>query len=245
MRPLSKIFAVAILAALSLYAEEKKIEKTFGHYIIGGVGVLDLESMDGVLNPLGYKAPKDWAYDYGIAFYARRKLVLEGEINKLKWKERNYNDQRTSMDAWLSSVNIGYNILPYESRFTLYPFIGSGFSRTRIKLYNNKENFNNAVNSGLNELELTKKDYVGRMGVAFDFEVKSLKRKNKKMMVGLKGGYLIDFTDGDNWISNETEIKSGPKVKMNGFFLGVTVGKSARKSILHGKECGKCQKTKV
>jgi len=225
--------------AMFLSVNAQARERVAGYYFGTGGVLIDASSMENELAAAGFNKPRDWAYTMGAGFYSRRRLVLEAELNGIMWKPTELGVNETKLRAVTSSINLGINLLPYRMPVALYPYIGSGFGKTRLLLNQTEAQFPDAAAKPLTELDLVQNNYTLRAGIGFDADIKTCRAGKKNLMLGIRAGYMYDFTDNDDWESDDVDIKNGPEISMSGPYLKLVIGKSFIKPWQHGKKC-KC-----
>lgn len=231
---LNSLIVIIMYSALGTYAGEG--EKTVGYYFGFGGVLFNTDRMENQLTSAGFETPKDWAYTIGGGFYGRKRLVVEAEINGLLWKPRELGVNETRLYGISSSLNLGINVLPLDLPMALYPYIGSGFGRTRLLLNQTSADFGDAVATPPTSFTMKQRNYAFRSGIGYDFTTSRRKGPKKRFLsVGFRMGYMFDVTDNDDWESDEVEIQNGPKLKTSGFYGKVVIGKSFKKFWHKGK----------
>lgn len=232
---------------LSLNAEEGeekiKIRKTFGHYFAFGGVTLDTDKMKDELNASGFNKPKEWAYLFGIGFYGKRKLVFELEFNGIMGQTQEMGVNEIKLYSSTGSLNIGYNFLSKNDLLDLYPYIGSGFGKTALKLNQKKVEFTDVVQTPINNSTLIQNNYTIRAGIGFDVNIKTEKSKWKRPSLGFRVGYQYDVTDNDDWELDDVSISNGPEFSMSGIYGKIVFGRSINKKNRH-KDKGCCWKSR-
>ena len=231
---LNSLIVIIMYHTMSIYAGEG--EKTVGYYFGFGGVLFNTDKMENQLTSAGFETPKDWAYTVGGGFYGRKRLVVEAEINGLLWKPREMGVNETRLYGISSSLNLGINVLPIDLPMALYPYIGSGFGRTRLLLNQTSADFGEAVATPPTSFVMTQRNYALRTGIGYDFAIKRKKAERKHLSIGFRAGYMFDVTDNDDWESDEVEIQNSPKLKTTGFYGKVVIGKSFKRLWRKGKK---------
>lgn len=226
--------------------EEAKI--TLGHHIGFGGILFNTDDMKNALYAAGFNTPRDWAYMVSFGLYARKRFVLEGELNGLIWKPVEMGRNETKLFGITSSINLGVNVLPLNLPMALFPYFGSGFGKSYLFLNQSSAQFGDAVSTPPISFNMKQRSYSFVAGLGYDFTFKGKGKKGRVGTIGFRTGYMFDVTDNDDWISDDVEIRSGPELRNSGFFGKIVIGKSKtgiKSTCKEGKcKCAKkCKKT--
>jgi hypothetical protein len=224
MKILPLIIITLITGISNLHAEEAK--RTVGHYIGFGGVLFNTDKMKNELSAAGYNASRDWAYMISFGLYARKRFVLEGEVNGLIWKPVDRDLNETKLYGITSSINLGVNVLPLDKSMALYPYIGSGFGKSYLFLNQTSAQFSDAVATPPTSFQMKQGSYSFLAGIGYDFTFKGRGKKGRTGIIGFRTGYMFDVTDNDDWISDDVEIHNGPELRNTGFYGKIILGKT-------------------
>lgn len=225
------LISLLVLGISNLRANEKeiKIGRTGGYYFGFGTALISTDKMESTLLSSGFKKPDNWAYLYSTGFYGKRRLVFELEFTMLRWKPVEMGVNKTTLNIFTSFLNFGVNVLPLDLPMTLYPYIGSGFGKSKISLNQTSVDFSSAVTVPPIGIQASQNNFSFVTGIGYDFNFKSRRVPKKIFTTGIQLGYMFDVTDDNNWEYEEVEITHGPKLKATGFYAKVIVSRNFKK----------------
>ncbi len=205
-----------------------KEKTTVPFFTFGGSGI-DVDAMNSLMTPKGYRRFKDYSYIIGGGFYKKiGRSILEFEIRGIRWNTRNRENKQSSMGGVNGLINYGFNVLPKGS-VVLFPYVGGGFGKVWLDLTKTSTPLDSLLAQPVNDIRLKQKNFILNAGIGFDVTFTRKRKPDKNpLTIGLRTGYTFDPTDKRDWYENDTEIKNGPKLSLSGPYARLILGKSIR-----------------
>ncbi len=195
----------------------------------GGAGI-DVDAMNSRLTQNGFRRFKDYSFLLGGGFYKKfGRSILEFEIRGIRWNTRNRGNNQSSLKGVNGLVNYGFNVLP-KGNIALFPYIGSGLGKVWLGLTPASTPFDSILVKPVTDTKLDQKTFILNAGIGFDVTIARKGNPDKNpLTIGIRAGYTFDPTDNNDWYGNDTVIKGGPKLSLNGPYARVILGKTIQK----------------
>lgn len=195
----------------------------------GGAGI-EVDAMNNQLTQNGYRRFKDYSFLLGGGFYKKfGRSILEFEIRGIRWNTRERGSNQSSLKGVNGLVNYGFNVLP-KGTIALFPYVGGGFGKVWLDLTTSSTPFDSLLTKPVTDVTLDQKTFLLNAGIGFDITIARKKNAAKDpLTIGIRGGYMFDPTDNNDWYENDTAVKGGPKLSLNGLYARIILGKSIQK----------------
>jgi len=131
----------------------------------------------------------------------------------------------TKIKAFEISQNFGYSFIK-DNKFQLISFGGLAYTWLSTKMFNeipNNTTVGNFLSCTANQFEMSANYWSANFGGQFTFSPTINKKTGDKLILGIKSNYTIPITE-TNWTMDNVNLKDGPKIESNKFFVGFVIG---------------------
>ena len=218
---------VVLLPCVALFADD--IESYgFGGFSIGAQW-LDISDLNASLSANGFATFNEPTLTLGFeSYYAiKKRFVFGGEFQHF-WQEATNSTYVQKLNGYWGFFNFGYSVISKSAEgFHLYPMVGLGASRMRLRLTQRDVlDFSDIVTDPRRESYLTKWDFIVQVSLGIDYTFSFGMEENDGtggLMFGIRTGYQYSVTDS-GWKMSSLDISGSPGVSMSGIFVRFVVG---------------------
>jgi len=217
------------LAGSDTPAQDEKEKVTVPFLTFGGTDI-DVDAMNKLMTPKGYRRFKDYSFIMGGGFYKKvGRSILEFEIRGIRWNTRKRGNKQSSLGGINGLIHYGFNVLP-QGPITLFPYVGGGFGKLWLGLTKTSTPLDSLLAQPVTDIKLEQKTFILDAGIGFDVTITRKRTPDKNpITIGIRTGYSYDPTDNRDWYENDTAIKGGPKLSLSGPYARLILGKSIKR----------------
>lgn len=226
---LSLLVILCVMVLTAVMASGADIESYgFGGFSVGSQW-LDISELNSVLSSNGFATFNDPTLSLGFeSYFAMKGKLIFGIEFLLFWQEATNSTYVQKLNGYWGFFNFGYSLLPKSIEgFHLYPLIGLGVSRNRLRLTERAVlDFSDIVTDPQRESFLTKWDFLLQAAIGTDFVLGFSMNESGGgggFMLGIRAGYQYSVTDS-SWNMSTLDIAGNPGLSMSGFYLRFIIG---------------------
>lgn len=201
------------------------------HFAFGGFGAV-VKDFNSVMTPNGYKRLKDYSFQFGFGWYSQyKRLIFNWELMGTHWPEGKRETNAVLSVYGLNCLfDAGFDLVKGEA-ITLYPYLGTGFGQVFMSLGKKSVELGDVIAGNVIENRVWQRTMVLDAGLGLDFTHAMKRGPGRKHVIGLRVGYWYDPSRSKDWQLDQTKIENGPKLKMSGPYVRLTIGKSSTKNM--------------
>ncbi len=195
--------------------------------LAGGMYTPDITALNQYLETASLPVQSLPYYTLGLVY----QIVSESFISDLEfhWSLNQGRDNGTYQVAYRSNIqlfNVGY-LLVNAPFLHLYPLVGVG--RGAVSLESSQiatPTFTQVLTNGISSFRLDNSGLILNLSLSLDFLIPAGKASSeavKNLVLGIRGGYLFDFSD-EKWDSGGIEVSGGPQKMLSGAYLRLLLG---------------------
>jgi hypothetical protein len=223
------VAAAGLLCVMVSFTEAKTNWKEKGFegasVIAGGFRTFNLDELNNDLEDNGIEAFPEIAPTLSFSKYLYlNRLVTTTDLDLMFWEGLADGGMETTLFGVSLMSHAGVNLLRPEMPVNVYPFGGLGWGAARLSHRESRRSFADALGQEAYDVAMWQHTFLIDIGAGVEY-VFSFGMKEKKMIVGLRGGYRFDVLDQDTW--NElsgTTLTGAPDPRMSGAFVDLVIG---------------------